>query len=60
MEHILDVRPCPLYVPIDIHCEPWSFRDGEPEIVKSDGARSTTQANENTPAVVYVLEIRYR
>ena len=55
-EHILDVGPCPLHVPIDIHREPWSFRDGEPEI-KSDGARNTTQANENTSAVVYVLEV---
>jgi hypothetical protein len=52
-EYILDISPCPLYVPIDVHRKPWSLGDGEPEI-KCDGPRNATQANENAPAVVYV------
>lgn len=56
-EHILDVDHCSLYIPTDIHREPWSFQDDEPEM-KSDGARNTTQTNENTVAVVvYMLEV---
>ncbi len=55
-EHVLDVDSCPLYVSIDVHGKPWSFRDSESEIQR-DGARNTAKANENTPAVVYVLEV---
>ena len=52
----MDISTCPLHVPFNIHSEPWGLWDGETDI-EGDGARNATQADENTPAVVHMLQL---
>ena len=56
VEHVVNVSPGPLNIPIDIHGESRSFRDSKPEI-KRDNTGNTTQADENTPTVVHMVRI---
>lgn len=56
IKHVVDVGPCPLYIPFNVHGESRSFRDGEPKI-KSYGARHAAQSDENAPAVVHMLRL---
>jgi hypothetical protein len=61
-EHVVDVSPGPLNIPIDIHGESRSFRSSKPE-VKRNGTRDATQTDENAPAIVHmdgvVKAVRY-